>query len=491
MDPAVEHDCPLTDIVAEQQKRIDALLERAAQQEREIAQLKKALIGPKSERVKMPSVDQALGSEPVTPENREARRRERAQQRADLPTVRVPHRVPDEQRSCPKCGRDTLMPVGEGRTTSVFEYVPAKLIRVVHVQEVLSCRCGEHIATAPGAPKLVEQGRYGASLLAHLVVAKCVDSIPIYRIEKDFKRQGVPLSRSTLNELFHRAASLTEPLSTRLLDRIRSRSIVLADETRTRMLNGGQGKPKNGFHWTFVAEDDARDADVAFVFAANRSGETPRQVLGGTEGTLLVDAYSGYNSVAEVSSRKRAACHAHLRRYFHEALATAPVAQEAIDLILELYRVEHLAKEQRIVGTAAHLAIRKQRAGPARERLRVWLEAHLDRHPPKSPIGIAIRYARGHWDELARFLDNARIPLDNNASERALRRVALGRKNFLFVGDLRAGQNIAGLYSLVATCEARSINPFEYLEDILPRISDHPHARLDELLPAAWAAARS
>jgi transposase len=423
MVPPVEHDCPLSDIVAEQQKRIDALLERAAQQDREIAQLKKALIGPKSERTKMPSVDEALGTEPVSPENRNARRRARAQQRAELATVTVEHRVPDEQRSCPKCGRETLSPVGKGRTTSVFEYVPAKLIRVVHVQEVLSCRCGEHIVTAPGAPKLVEQGRYGASLLAHLVIAKCVDSIPIYRIEKDFKRQGVPLSRSTLNELFHRAAALTEPLSSRLLERIRRRPIVLADETRTRMLNGGQGKPKNGFHWTFVAEDDAGEADIAFAFAADRSGETPRQILGGTEGTLLVDAYSGYNSVSEVSSRERAACHAHLRRYFHEALSTAPVAQEAIDLILDLYRVEHLAKEQRIVGTTAHLEIRKERAGPARERLRLWLDDHLDRHPPKSPIGIAIRYARGHWDELGRFLENARIPLDNNASERALRRV--------------------------------------------------------------------
>src|SRR6185503_13084160 len=120
----------------------------------------------------------------------------------------------------------------------------------------------------------------------HLVVAKCVDSIPIYRIEKDFKRQGVPLSRSTLNDLFHRAAEIITPLSARLLDRIRARPIVLADETRTRMLDGGNGKPKNGFHWTFVAEDEAGDADVAFVFAADRSGETPRQVLGGTEGTL-------------------------------------------------------------------------------------------------------------------------------------------------------------------------------------------------------------
>jgi transposase len=196
MVPPDEHDCPLSTIVEEQQKRIDALLARAEQQDREIAQLKKALIGPKSERSKMPSVQVALGGEPVSAENRKARRRERALQREQLPTVQVPHRVPDDQRSCPKCGADKLSPLGSGRSTAVYEYVPAKLVRVVHVQEVLRCRCGDHIVTAPGAPKVVEQGRYGASLLAHLVVAKCVDSIPIYRLEKDFKRQGVPISRS-------------------------------------------------------------------------------------------------------------------------------------------------------------------------------------------------------------------------------------------------------------------------------------------------------
>jgi transposase len=289
-----------------------------------------------------------------------------------------------------------------------------------------------------------------------------------------------------MNELFHRAAQILRPLSDRLLDQIRHRDIVLADETRLRMQDGGEGKPKTGFQWTFVAEDERRGTDIAFVFAANRSGETPRQVLGGTSGTLLVDAYSGYNSVADVSSRERAACHAHLRRYFHEALSTAPVAQQAIDLILQLYRVEHDAKEQRIIGTDAHRRLRLERAGPARDQLQQWLNREQRRHPPKSPIGVAIRYALNHWDELGRFMQDARIPLDNNASERALRRVALGRKNFLFVGHVEAGKNLAGLYSLVATCEARSINPFAYLADVVARIDDHPASKLDELLPASW-----
>src|SRR5262252_2436723 len=309
MVPAPDHDCSLTEYMQEQQRRIDELVERTERQAQEIAQLKKALIGPKSERIKMPSVESALGTEPVSAENRHARRRERALQKQILETIRIEHKVPDAERSCPKCGSDTLSALGEGRTTVVYEFMPAKLVRVEHVQEVLRCRCGGHVVTAPGAPKVIEQGRYGASFLAHLVVAKCVDSIPIYRLEKDFKRQGVPVSRSTMNELFHRAAAILQPLSNRLLDTIRTRPIVQADETRLRMLDDGTGKPKNGFQWTFVAEDEEGEVDIAFVFAADRSGETPRRVLGGTEGTYLVDAYSGYNAVTDVSSRERAGCH--------------------------------------------------------------------------------------------------------------------------------------------------------------------------------------
>jgi len=224
------------------------------------------------------------------------------------------------------------------------------------------------------------------------------------------------------------------------------------------------------------------------VFAADRNGETPRKVLTGTGGYLVVDAYSGYNSILEVSSRARAACHAHLRRYFHDALSTAPAAQEAIAIILELYRVEHEASEKKLVGED-RLALRRKKAPAIRSKLRAWLEREKPKHPPKSPIGVAINYGLKRWDDLGRFLEDGRVPLDNNASERALRPIALGRKNYLFVGDVEAGESIAGLYTVIATCEARGINPFAYLSDVLSRVQDHPAKRLDELLPGAWAKA--
>jgi transposase len=477
--PPIDHDCVLKDLVTD-------LANRLAKLEHENAQLKKAVLGSRSEKSKLPRIKT---EPPATPETRQKTRKARAKARKEVPTVRDEHKVPDADRRCTACGNTELTPLGDGKTTTVWEFVPARFIRVEHVQEVLRCRCNGFVITAPGAPKVVEGGQYGASFLAHLAVSKCADHTPIYRLEKAFARMGVPIARSTMNELLHRASAILEPLWRRILEKIRVRPVVAADETRLRMLRDKKGKTKHGFVWTFGARDDDGELDVAYVFAEDRSGSTPKLLLEGTAGVLLVDGYSGYNAVEEVSTRRRAACHAHLRRYFFEAIPTAPIAQEVLDMVAEIYRVEHDA-DARGLTDAAKLEFRKQRAGPLRERIRAWLAEQRGRHPPKSPISTAIRYAENHWDELGVFLDDVRVPLDNNGSERALRRVALGRKNFLFVHDCESGASLTGLYSLVATCEARGINPFEYLTDVLMRVQDTPAAEIDELLPGAWSAAR-
>lgn len=476
--PPIDHECSLKPFLTE-------LAERLTKLEQENAQLKKSLYGARSERQKLPRVN--VGA-PTTPEQVQATRRARAEAKAQTPTVRIEHKVPEPLRRCSACGRTDLTPIGSGKSTFVWEFVPARFVRHEHVQEVLRCRCGGCVVTAPGAPKVVEKGHYGASFLAHIAVAKCADHLPIYRLEKELARKGVPVARSTMNELLHRASALLEPVWKRLLDVIRQRDVVLADETRLRIMKDASGKPKTGFVWTFGAADADGEVDVAYHFAESRSGSTPKTILEGTDGVLLVDGYSGYNDVEKVSSRRRAACFAHVRRYFFESLRTAPVAQEALDLITALYRVEHDAKEQGL-SQSSYLEFRKQRAGPIREQLKTWLDDQSARHPPKSPLGIAIRYTLAQWDELGVFLDDARVPLDNNASERALRRIALGRKNYLFVGDVAAGKSLAGLYSLVATCETRGINPFDYLVDVLARVQDHPANAIDKLLPGAWAIA--
>lgn len=484
--PPVDHECSLQKVVADLASKLEKLNERVEKLTHENARLKKGAYGPRSERSKLPRVKVA---EPATPEEVQGTRRARAKAKAETPTLKIEHKVPDAQRRCTVCGGTDLTSIGSGKSTFVIEFVSSQLVREEHVQEVLRCPCGSCVITAPGAPKVVEKGQYGASFLAHLAVAKCADHLPIYRIEKELARKGSPVARSTMNELLHRCATIVEPISKRLLELICRRDVVLADETRLPMQSVPKGKSKTGYVWTFGARDELGGVDVAYQFANSRSGATPKTLLEGTTGVLLVDGYSGYNDIEKVSSRRRAACYAHVRRYFFESLKTAPIAQEALDLITALYRVEHEAKESGFDETS-HLEFRRLRAGPIREQLKAWLDEQLRRQPPKSPLGAAIRYTLGQWDQLGVFLDDARVPLDNNASERALRRIALGRKNFLFVGDVAAGKSLAGLYSVVATCEARGINPFEYLVDVLPRVQDHPAKRLDELLPGAWAATR-
>lgn len=477
---AAEHQC-------EWREKAEALAKELALLHAKFEKLKRQMLGPMSE--KMPGIERELRpGKLVDLQSAQRTRRERRQAKAGLAQVKTVHRVPETERKCPKCGREDLKPLGGGKESVVYEYVPAQIIAHHHVRETLSCRCGEYVTTAQVPLKWVEKSQYAPSLIAHLIVAKCADSIPLYRLEKDFQRLGLPIRRSTMTDLFHRAAQLLAPPVARLLGRIRAAEIVRADETSKKVM--AQGHCRTGFIWTFRAR--VPEPLIAYVFAPTRSGETPRRILGGSQGTLVVDGYTGYNTVINVDGRERAGCHAHLRRYFFEALPTATTeARRALDFILELYRVEHLAREAGIVGTAEHLELRRTKSAALRDAFKSWINRMRRRTPPKSPLGEALRYATNQWQYLGRFLDDARIPLDNNESEAALRRVALGRKNFLFVGNDAAGENLAGLYSLVATCEANNVNPLEYFPDVLERINTHPASRIDELLPHRWRPARA
>jgi transposase len=445
--------------------------------------LQRRLFGPKTE--KMPSPATEIRSRKPPMEDAEARRlaalarrRERAALKEKLRQETIRHPVDPAKTPCPHCGGTADRRVGDGRRTTVYEYVPGYFVRQEHLQETLACACGGHIVTADAPVKPFEKGHYGAGFVAHLAVMKCADSLPLHRLAKQYQRLGIPMSRSTLTDLFHAAAEKLAPLSERLLQRIAQSDVVQADETPMLM----QNPHRRGFLWTFLS-----DALIAFRFSPSRSGETPHQVLGGSSGTLVVDAYTGYNRVTDVDGRTRAGCLAHVRRKFFEALTTAPAeARRAMDLILEVYRVEHEAKERRIVRTAEHLELRQTRGRAAMGALHVWLLSQQDAHPPKSPLGQAIAYALKQWPTLLHFLGDVRIPPDNNQAESALRVAALGRKNFLFVFDAEKGANLAGLYSLVSTCDSCDVDPVAYLRDVLLRVDTHPASRIDELLPDRW-----
>ena len=484
-----DHHCPwreeaekLRGELVEARREIDELRAQLAAVMAAMESLERRVLGPKSEKVPPPEKELRKEESAEAAEARRLaaleRRRERAALKAQLRAETVVHHLADDQRQCPSCGGVAARPLGTGKQTHLYEYVPGYFVRQCHVQEKAACACGQFIATADPPARPIEGGHYGAGFFAHIIVTKCADATPLHRLAKQLQRLGIQMSRSTLSDLFHAAAEKLAPLAQRLLQLVAESEIVQADETSLVM----QKPFRRGFVWTFLT-----DEIIAYRFAPDRSGETPRAVLGGTRGTLVVDAYTGYNRVTDVDGRSRAACLAHVRRRFFEALPHRPVeARRALDLILDVYRVEHEAKQRGIVRTPAHLELRRTRGREAMDAFLAWLEAHKDAFPPKSALGQAISYARNRGDTLMRFLDDVRIPLDNNASERALRIVALGRKNFLFVGNPDCGGNLAGLYSLVATCDLHDVDPLEYLRDVLLRVDTHPAAKIDELLPHRW-----
>ena len=250
-----------------------------------------------------------------------------------------------------------------------------------------------------------------------------------------------------------------------------------ADETSFRL----QTRTARPFVWTFLSP-----TLTVYVFIESRSGDTAKEVLGGTTGSLTIDGFTGYNVVTDVDDRERTGCWSHARRYLFDALATAPEAREGLDVILDLFMIERKAKSMNIVGTPAHHELRQRRSTEVLEHLRIWREKTTPNFEPKSAMGIALRYMRNQWPRLIAFLGDPKIPIHNNASEAALRIVALARKNSLFFGTEEAGRRFMVLYSLVAMCERHDVNPEAYLTDVLLRIEDHPKQRLGELLPHRW-----
>lgn len=469
----------LSALVTDLRAMLDQMRTREAELSAKLDALLRRTFGKSSEKMPTPAREPRKERAPeVAAALAKEKRKKNQERKAQLATEVVEHPLPVERRTCPRCSSSDMAP-SEPTERVDYGYVPGYFRRRVHRQEALECTCCAARVIADAPPRPFDKSPYEAGLIAHVVVQKCACSMPIYRLEKQFQWLGIPLSRSTMNDLFHAAAEKVRPLYQRLIQRVANNDIVLADETTLAMQN-----KTRGYMWTFRT-----DKLVTYKFSAGRSGKTPRAVLGSTKGTLLVDAYTGYNPVVDVDGRKRAACLAHVRRKFFDALATAPEAQEALDIILDVYRVEHRATEEGIVRTDAHARLRKKESRAAMKRLRTWLDHHRDRYPSKGPLGKAISYALDNWDELQVFLTDVNLPVDNNASERALRIVALGRKNFMFVGHEDAGQNLAILYSLMATCEEHGVDPQAYLADVLVRIDDHPNKLIDELLPDRWTAA--
>lgn len=369
--------------------------------------------------------------------------------------------------------------LGDGEVVRRIEHVREHLVVVEYTLQKLASKDGDHIVKAEAPPSVLDGGHYGPGVYAHIITSKCDDSMPLYRIARMLERAGYPIARSTLCSFFHRAAELLMPIYLRILDAAKHDPYLHADETTFRIQ--AKGKCLVGWIWGLLSK-----RAIAYTFDMTRKGEVAQRLLGGTEGFIMLDGYAGYNSVVE-DDRVRVACWAHARRKFFEALLGESEARQMLDLIVELYRIEHKAAELGILGTEKHLALRQGESAYVIESIKGWLDERRDAFPPKSKMAIAIGYAINRWEDLKRFLEDPRLPLDNNFAERGLRLFALGRKTFLFAGHVEGAQNLAVLQSIVTTCRLHGVNPYEYIKDVLIRIQTHPAADIDQLLPWNWA----
>ena len=402
-----------------------------------------------------------------------------------LPRERVVH---EPACSCPQCGAD-MRAIGED-VSEVLDYVPGRFRVIRHVRPKLACLKCDCIAQVPAPSRPIERGLPGAGLLAHVLVSKYTDHLPLYRQSEIYAREGVDLERSTMAEWVGKCFALLEPLVEALGRYVVASPKLHADDTPVPVLDPGRGKTKTGRLWTYVRDDrpaGSRDPPaVLFRYSSDRRGERPREHLKAFAGILQADAYSGFSALYEGDRVKEAACWAHARRAFydlHKANAS-PVAAEALERIGKLYEIE---AEIRGRPPDERKAIRQAREGPLLESLREWLRETLGRTSKKSDLAAAISYVLMRWTALTRYRDDGRLEIDNNAAERALRAVALGRKNYLFCGSDAGGERAAAVYSLVGTAKLNGIDPEAYLRFVLERIADHPINRVDELLP--WAVA--
>ena len=402
----------------------------------------------------------------------------------------LPEHLPREDvvlhpgETCEQCG-GALRHLGED-VSETLEYVPGRIKVTRTVRPKLSCRCCEtiHQVAAPAMP--IERGRPGPGLLAHVLVSKYADHLPLYRQSQIYGREGMQLERSTLADWIRQSAALLEPLADAIGRHAMAGAAIHADDTPVKVLAPGTGKTKTGRLWVYLRDerDWAGDHHPAafYKFTPDRRGQWPRDHLKDFSGWLHADGYSGFEELYRRGGIKEVACLAHIRRKFfdiHVAQGSG-IAKEALERIAALYQIEASIRGD---PPDRRRSVRQERAAPLINDLEAWLHSQLTQISGKSALAGAIRYGLTRLKRLRPYLDDGRLSIDNNAAERGMRSIALGRKNYLFMGSDNGGRSAAIAYTLIETAKLNGVDPQAWLTDVLSRIADHKINRIDELLP--------
>jgi transposase len=474
---------------------------KIAQLEARIAKLKRMQFGQSSERIAREIEQLELELDELHEEEgvRAVERPTAVQVLIEKPVRRpLPEHLPRQEEvhepscTCPNCG-GAMRKLGED-VTEVLEYVPASFKVIRHVRPKLSCRVCETIVQTPMPSLPIERGRPGPGLLAHVLVAKYADHLPLYRQSGIYAREGVELERSTLADWVGRSVALLDPLVAALRKEVVASDVLHGDDTPVPVLAPGRGSTKTGRLWTYVRDGRPHGSKeppaAVFFYSPDRKGEHPQIHLKNFKGILHADGYAGFNTVFETGRVTEAACWAHVRRKFFDVHAAngSPIAKEALDRIGALYGIEAGIRGK---PPDERRRYREEKALPLIADLKAWLEAALPKLSAKTDLAAAMRYAISRWYALTRHIHDGRIEIDNNAAERSIRGIALGRKNYLFAGSDAGGERAAAIYSLIETCKLNRTDPEAYLRDVLARIADHPINRVADLLPWKWPADRT
>lgn len=478
--------------VADQQKKLES-------KEQIIGELLKALRGKTRERIDPDQlllfeigeletlIEEELAAQQESTRSKRKRKRGRRLLPDEIPTETIEHTLPEDQRRCPIDGQ--VMPQIRWEESTQLDYIPAQIKKLIHRRAVYACPAKHDeakLVTAPKPPQPIEKGLPTAGLLSQVVVSKFGDHLPGYRQEDIFSRHGIEIRRSTIYGWLAQVADLCQPLYELMKTRVLASKVIHTDDTQVKLIDHGIQGTKLARFWGYLG--DASHPYVVYDFTTDRSRAGPQKFLSAFQGYLQADAYGGYDGIYSSSDDPESgivevACWVHCRRYWHKAKEQDPArAHHVLAYISRLMEIERATRD---CDASTRQAKRAEHAAPLLKELGDWLTGET--FLPKSLIGKAATYTRNQWAALNRYIEDGDLSIDNNFAERAMRPIAIGRKNWLFVGSEQAGHRAAILTSLIASCKNYFVEPWAYLKDLFSRLAYKPDAKtLANLLPDQW-----